>query len=97
MDAKNKAEFINSVAGGKTVPCPKCNTANNPNSKFCKACGTKLARELDVKEATAFSKIIDDSKTENRKFDSDEDSKLIFADGLPAWDIVPPQIMVRRR
>ena len=42
MDAKSKARFINSVAGGQTVPCPSCNNINPPGSVFCRACGTRL-------------------------------------------------------
>lgn len=42
MDAKSKANFINSVAGGNGIPCPNCGRLNNPNGKFCVACGTQL-------------------------------------------------------
>lgn len=42
MDAKSKARFINSVAGGQVVPCPSCNNINPPGSVFCRACGTRL-------------------------------------------------------
>ena len=42
MDAKTKADFINSVAGGGNIPCPNCNGLNASSAKFCKFCGTKL-------------------------------------------------------
>ena len=43
MDAKSKANFINSVAGGQGIPCPNCNTLNEADSRFCIACGTPLS------------------------------------------------------
>ena len=42
MDAKMRANFINSVAGGKKITCPSCNTLNDADSKFCMTCGSKL-------------------------------------------------------
>ena len=43
MDAKSKANFINSVAGGEKVPCPQCSALNDAGSKFCTVCGSPLA------------------------------------------------------
>lgn len=45
MDAKSKANFINSVAGGQGIPCPNCNTLNEADSRFCIACGTPLSQK----------------------------------------------------
>lgn len=42
MDAKSKANFINSVAGGQSIPCPACNSLNKPDARFCFSCGAKL-------------------------------------------------------
>lgn len=42
MDAKSKANFINSVASGQKIPCPNCNSLNRSDSSFCTFCGTKL-------------------------------------------------------
>lgn len=42
MDAKSKANFINSVAGGQGIPCPACNSLNKLDARFCFTCGTKL-------------------------------------------------------
>ena len=47
MDAKSRANFINSVASGQNVPCPKCNTLNEANSKFCASCGSSLEKEME--------------------------------------------------
>lgn len=43
MNAKSKADFINSVAAGSTIPCPQCGMVNESDSKFCVSCGTKLS------------------------------------------------------
>ena len=43
MNARSKADFINSVAGGM-IPCPNCQKLNEPDSKFCEACGTRLVK-----------------------------------------------------
>lgn len=42
MDAKSRVNFINSVVNGVGVPCPVCNSLNEPDAKFCKICGTQL-------------------------------------------------------
>ena len=44
MDAKAKANFINSVAKDNNIPCQSCGGLNNAGAKFCKFCGTKLAQ-----------------------------------------------------
>lgn len=85
MNAKMKAEFINSVAAGKMIPCPKCETPNTPDSRFCMACGVSL-----VSKGVAFDSL-EEQVTETVQ------EVPAFAEGLPAWDIVPPQVMVKRR
>lgn len=97
MDAKSKASFINSVAAGRVVPCPKCNTANKPESKFCISCGAALSAPIAKKNVPAFSNAPDDSQQNNKKVTKYVEPTSVFADGLPSWDIVPPQVMVRRR
>lgn len=94
MDAKSKANFINSIAGGQIVPCPNCNAANNPDSKHCVACGTALTAPAAVSGAPAFAAIDEKTAPANVMNITEESA---FAQGLPAWDIVPPQVMVRRR
>ena len=102
MDAKARANFINSVAGGQKIPCPKCNYLNESDSRFCAVCGTSLEK----KEAEIpFAPI---QKEEPKKEPVKEpvkmvvpqvveEEKSVFAEGLPSWDIEPPQIMVRRK
>ena len=45
MDAKLRADFVNSVASGQKVPCPVCNTLNDPDGSFCIACGHSLKKK----------------------------------------------------
>lgn len=94
MDAKSKANFINSVASGEIIPCPGCGTSNKADSEFCVSCGAKITAPTEapnnvpafepaketVAEAVASSQPVD-----------------VFAQGLPEWSLEPPQVMVRRR
>lgn len=43
MDAKSKADFINSVAAGTATHCPNCGMINESDSKFCISCGAELS------------------------------------------------------
>ena len=91
MDAKSKANFINSVAAGQIVPCPKCGAANRPDSVSCITCGADLAA---TKNSTpAFSAVEETDATATGK---QAESVSVFAEGLPSWDVVPPQVVVRR-
>lgn len=100
MDAKSKAEFINSVASGDIVPCPRCGTSNRPENEYCVSCGSALPAANAPKEnaqesaAPAFAPV-KESETEKRAKAYVEPSNA-FAEGLPAWSIEPPQLMVRR-
>ena len=148
MDAKSKANFINSVAGARKIPCPNCNTLNDADSMFCAICGTKIGSETEAaninikasraindnqasassdqaattstSSAPAFApacakeeKTISESDANEQKPKSDaakpafqmatlEPEELseevsVFAEGLPDWDMVPPQVVVRRK
>ena len=148
MDAKSKANFINSVAGAQKIPCPNCNTLNDADSMFCAICGTKIGSEpeeaninaeapqvlndnqantsLDQATTTSSSsalafapahpkdeKNISEPQAVEQKPKSDaakpafqmatpEPEELpeevsVFAEGLPNWDMVPPQVVVRRK
>lgn len=91
MDAKSRANFINAVAAGQTVPCPKCGAANKPESTNCVSCGSAMA--ASASSAPAFAPV-NEAQAPATKY---VEPTSVFADGLPAWDIVPPQVMVRRR
>lgn len=148
MDAKSKANFINSVAGAQKIPCPNCNTLNDADSMFCAICGTKIGSEPGAENlnteasqvlndnqesvssdqaattssssAPAFApvrakeeKTISEPNTNEQKPKSDAakpafqmatpepeeqpEEVSVFAEGLPDWDMVPPQVVVRRK
>lgn len=97
MDAKSKASFINSVAAGQTIPCPKCNVANKPDSRFCISCGAEMSVLTAKNGDTVFSTVSNDSQPVIKKNEAYIEPVSVFAEGLPSWDVVPPQIMVRRR
>ena len=114
MDAKSKANFINSVAAGQVVPCPKCEASNKPDAKFCATCGAEMsapsstpafatiADDAASSNAPAFAPVADDAvpaatKAPAPKAAVYEEPVSAFADGLPGWDLNPPQVVVRRR
>ena len=94
MDAKSRANLINSVAKAKTLPCPACGTQNPSTSKFCITCGSSMT---GTSNTPAFQTVADDASSGAKKASSYVEPDCVFADGLPEWDIVPPQVMVRRR
>lgn len=178
MDAGSKVDFINSVAAGRKIPCPACNSLNDSDAVFCFSCGSKLApsdspsrnngtiicpacsepNETDAAFcASCGAKLTaGENGTSNQMFESiggtaDEAEKKreasspavftvkhsgadatvraksdktqvrrkpvqsqvfqaavtaeagepeeisVFARGLPSWDVVPPQVTVRRK
>lgn len=96
MDAKSKANFINSVAAGQEIVCPKCGTKNKADCKYCASCGTEIAVAIEQSKAPAFAPASGDALVDKSTHKYVEPNN-VFAQGLPAWDIVPPQVMVRRR
>lgn len=120
MDAKAKANFINSVAGKQKIPCPNCNSLNDEDAIFCNICGTKIGNEQDEAVAPAFAPartremhFTTETQGGEQKFQTDvakpafqmvmpEQEEVterisVFAEGLPNWDVLPPQVAVRRK
>ncbi len=108
MDAKRRADFINSVAKEQQVPCPKCNTLNRSGAAFCKTCGAPLEKK-DAGQAPAQAAFAPANK-ETQKPASKPASKPVskpavhydepdnvFAEGLPEWTVEPPMVAVRRK
>lgn len=95
MDAKSRANFINSVAAGKEIPCPKCGASNKADSKFCISCGA----EITVPQTVANNKPAFEQAKETAapaKAPRYVEPSNVFAKGLPEWSIEPPQVMIRR-
>ncbi len=100
MSAKKRAAFINAVAEKKSIPCPSCNSANEPESRFCCVCGAQLPAPSSSADSS-----LSLSKTNEAAFGSinsslqvsEQTPKGIFAEGMPEWNLEPPQVVVRRR
>lgn len=97
MDAKSKADFFNSIVEGQTIPCPKCNTANKPDAQFCMTCGAKLTKATEKNNTPAFASVSENQQQTTCGEAKYSEVKSVFAEGLPSWDIIPPQVIVRRR
>lgn len=93
MDAKSKANFINSVASGTNVPCPKCGTNNKSDSKFCISCGAEIAVPQEAQNNVPAFEPAKEAPAKTIKY---VEPNNVFAQGLPNWSIEPPQVMVRR-
>lgn len=50
MDAKSRAQFINTVGSGQGIVCPSCNSMNDPDASFCLICGTPLKQTENFRE-----------------------------------------------
>ena len=95
MDAKSKANFINSVAGGQEIVCPQCGMANKAEGKYCVSCGKELSADSN---APAFAPAAAEGKEDVKKVSVKYiEPANAFAQGLPEWSVEPPQVMVRRR
>lgn len=106
MDTNNTE--MNNIPKSDSHTCPSCGKQNNEQAKFCNFCGNRLASQSsDNSSVPAFSPVeestggsesaIEEPVQELIPEEMENDTLAIFADGLPQWDIVPPQIMVRRR
>jgi len=94
MDAKSRADFINSVASGANIPCPKCGTNNKSDSEFCISCGAGINVSQETQNTPAFESTKETAPAKTIKY---VEPNNVFAQGLPEWSIEPPQVMVRRR
>lgn len=93
MDAKSKANFINSVASGTSIPCPKCGTSNKPDAKFCISCGAEITVSKEAQNSAPAFEPVKEVSDKAVKYVAPSNA---FAQGLPDWSIEPPQVMVRR-
>lgn len=95
MTIENKANYINSVAVGKMIPCFKCGALNEPDNKYCISCGTKINKCKNSETTSVFKQITETNFSE--KNEDDNEKYVAFAQGLPEWSIEPPYAIVRRR
>lgn len=90
--------------------CPNCGTKNERDSRFCTSCGAEIGQELEdsggngtsQSSPVPFQKVSDAGKKPAfgkvmLEVPACEEEESVFAKGLPDWDIVPPQVMVRRK
>ncbi len=110
MDARERANFINSVGSTTEKKCPKCGAENVEEAMFCASCGTSLKAEEPIKEAVqepvkeavqepvkkAVQEPVKEAVQEPIQ-ETVQEPESAFAKGLPEWDMVPPQVMIRRK
>lgn len=96
MDAISKTNFINSVVTGTAIPCPKCGMTNESDSKFCISCGTDLSSPQTHQANEPVFEQVKEAESSAHIYQYVEPNN-VFAEGLPEWNIEPPQVMVRRR
>ena len=94
MDAKSKANFINSAANGQEKTCPYCGAENKADSKFCFSCGKEMVITSEVDNTPAFAPASE--TVEEKSSTKYVEPSSVFAQGLPSWSLEPPQVMVRR-
>lgn len=82
MDAKQRANFINSIESR-----PEPVEEETAQSGFAPI---QEEQKKEPKEGNAFAEV----KSEQKSLEEEENA---FAQGLPAWDLLPPQLAVRKR
>ena len=86
------------------ILCQHCGAANTSDSQFCFSCGKEV--KTVESNAPAFAPVA--QEVVSAKAEAKEAVPVVkkgkyvepdnaFAQGLPSWDVVPPQIVVRRR
>lgn len=93
MDAKSRAEFINTVTSTEKHTCPKCGASNANDSRFCITCGAKMEALTEKKNEEPAFEPVREATPPPAKYVEPSNA---FAQGLPEWNLEPPQIMVRR-
>jgi len=77
-------------ADNNKVKCKNCGVALSENAKFCEKCGTSAVVNIPVPDSP------DIEVTPSQTVIIVEEP-LVFASGLPEWDITPPEVVVRRK
>lgn len=100
LKSKLKEEF---------VFCTECGLKNEFNNKFCVHCGYDLKKikdkfnnttdNLKIKKKKFISKIKNKEeafKALERNVIIEDETMSIFAEGMPDWDLIPPQTIIRK-
>lgn len=91
----SNSEEMNVSSSDKVLVCSVCKTENKAAAKYCITCGTALATPVP---AQAFASISNQEASINESESSPYKApSTVFAEGLPKWDIIPPQVVVRKR
>ncbi len=105
MDAKSRADFINSAVTGQIKVCPICQSGNNPDAVFCSVCGSELKEaETNSGDTLPFANVDGEIAATQEDIpyikpviQDYHEPDSVFAKGLPEWSIEPPNLLVRRK
>ena len=107
-DVSNNTE-LKSKLKEEFVFCTECGLKNEFNNKFCVHCGYDLKKikdkfnnttdNLKIKKKKFISKIKNKEeafKALERNVIIEDETMSIFAEGMPDWDLIPPQTITRK-
>jgi hypothetical protein len=95
MEGKN-AMILNQIADGQKIQCNSCGSMNDPDSAVCAACGAVLLAKPASAQEAAFSSAVPERSEPAASVVQAQIPMPAFADGLAEWDLLPPQVVVRR-
>ncbi len=85
MGTNYTVDQVSSVVIGKKIICPNCGAENSPGNKICTICGREIIPALSA---------INSKNT--RKLNEYVKPNTVFAQGLPEWNLEPPNVVIRR-
>lgn len=100
MDAKDRARFINSLneTGGQPGVEPAAAAGNPSGAPVQAMVGNPPVAPVQAAAGAASAPVFKAASPGPSVVAAvQDDEESVFALGLPAWDIVPPQVVVRRK
>lgn len=102
MENANKPAFASSASATTKITCPACSAQNPSDSKFCLYCGQKLPAKpakpvFNDIVASAVQEAAQSLGLQQTASNNDDNEQAVFANELPAWNIEPPFMPVRRK